>query len=331
MKFAIGDKVLLKRTGEEGRVVATINKQMIEVEVEGTTFPIYADEVDHPYLKWFTDKDKKKPVKKVVEEIPVEKPKERIARLAKGVYLSFIPVFKTFHMEDVVDHLKVHLLNELPVDIKFSYDVQLLGNTVFSHEGTLHAFGNIYLNNVDYGDMNDLPRFNWKCSNPGDKDLMVESGTLKIKPSKLFEHITNILEHNNASFSYSLFSDFSHKVKEEVKEFIPLPMPKALQNESKKALSPVYELDLHIEKLTSNHKNLSNPEIIKKQLDTLDKYLHLAISNRQERMVIIHGLGEGKLREEVHKILKKTMHVSRFKNEYSGRYGFGATEVHFKY
>ena len=78
-------------------------------------------------------------------------------------------------------------------------------------------------------------------------------------------------------------------------------------------------------------KGLTNADIIKIQLNTLKHYLQLAIVHRQERMVVIHGLGKGKLREEVHAILKQTPEVTRFKNEWSGRYGFGATEVFFRY
>ena len=48
-------------------------------------------------------------------------------------------------------------------------------------------------------------------------------------------------------------------------------------------------------------------------------------------MIVIHGLGKGKLRDEVHTILKQTPEVSRYKNEWSGRYGFGATEIRFRY
>ena len=92
-----------------------------------------------------------------------------------------------------------------------------------------------------------------------------------------------------------------------------------------------YEVDLHIEALVDDKKGLTNADCIKIQLDTLQRYLHLAIVHRQERMVVIHGLGKGKLREEVHAILKQTKEVGRFKNEWSGKYGFGATEIYFRY
>ena len=60
MKFTIGDRIVLNRTGEEGHITAYINDQMVEVDVGGTVFPVHLEDVDHPYLKWFTDKTPKK-------------------------------------------------------------------------------------------------------------------------------------------------------------------------------------------------------------------------------------------------------------------------------
>lgn len=331
MKFTIGDKVLLKRTGEEGHVVALIDKQMMEVEVNGTAFPVYIEDVDHPYLKWFTEK---KPQKKssVLPEIPVERIIERKPKLARGIYLSFVPVFRTEDMEEVVDFIKIYLLNELPVDIKFSYDVQLANKSIFKHEGSLHSFGNIYLNNVSYSDMNDQPRFTWKVRDIGNEKMEMAEGIVRIRPTKLFEHINNVMLNSEPSFSYMLIQEFLPKKKPEPQIKAELKEPEMQGTVSKRTLEPAkYELDLHIEQLVKNVAALSNDEIIKKQLDTLDKYLHLAIAHHQQTMIVIHGLGKGKLREEVHAILKKTPEVKRFKNEWSGKYGFGATEITFRY
>ena len=333
MKFSIGDKILLKRTGEEGHVIALIDKLMVEVEVAGTTFPVYMDDIEHPYLKWFTNKSTAKKVSQFLPELPVEKIIERKKRLAKGIYLSYIPVFKTEEMEEVVDFLKVHLLNELPVSVKFYYEMRLGQESCFKHEGVIHDFGNIYLHNVPYALMNDQPRFHWKFVEAGSDKMETAEGILRIRPARLFEHVNSAMLNGDPSFSYLLHDEFQIKKK-------PVPLPAAEPAKPAGGLPIVtahniepakQEIDLHIEQLVPNYKGLSNNEIIKKQLDTFEHYLHLAIVHRQERMIVIHGLGKGKLRDEVHHILKNTKEVSRFKNEWSGKYGFGATEITFRY
>lgn len=329
MKFSIGDDIVLKRTGEEGRVVALISKTMVEVEVNGTVFPVYIEDVEHPYLRWFTQKS---PLKKqsAPQQIPVEKLPPTSTRMAKGVYLSFIPEFKTDDMEEIVSDVKIFLLNELPVNVKFTYDARIAETSLFKHEGMLHAFGNIYLHRISYGDMNDQPRFNWRVA--AQDDAMAE-GVLRIKPQKLFEHINAIQQGGNPSFNYLLASELKEKKKpqpmfEPIVKLQPLSIPLGKPTTTE---APKYEIDLHIENLRSNTRGLSNAEIVKIQLDTLERYLHLAIVHRQERMVVIHGLGKGRLRDEVHAVLKATPEVARYKNEWSGKYGFGATEVTFRY
>lgn len=332
MKFSIGDLILLKRTGEEGHVTAMIDNLMVEVEVKGVQFPVHLDDIDHPYLKWFTDKTKKRKTS-LAEQLPTEKLADRKLRLAKGVYLSYMPVYKTEEMEEVVDVLKVYLLNELAVPVKFVYDVQLANKSEFKHEGILHPFGNIYLHSVPYGNMGDQPRFHWRLKDTVNDNMEVADGILRIRPSKLFEHITDLMQNSKPTFNYMLIDDFTPKKKKEpLPHYAPVKNNPAFPLVTTKTIEPFkYEIDLHIEQLVTDRKGLSNADIVTKQLDVLRHYLQLAIVHHQERMIVIHGLGKGRLREEVHAILKQTPEVSRYKNEWSGKYGFGATEIHFRY
>lgn len=334
MKFSIGDKILLKRTDEEGIVTGIISNDMFEVEVNGTVFPVHKEDIDHPYLKWFTQKNQQQKKPSEPEQLPVEKQKLRPQRLAQGIYLSFLPVFKTELLEDVVDHLKIYLINETPHTLDIKYEVKILHETDFSYSGMLHPFADLYLHNIVYEDMNDVPRFHWSLKAANDEKLKTETGILKIKPQKLFEHIEQCLVKNEPTFNYLLTEDFIIKPKEEKPKQIPSPI-QVFKPRSAKGFSldelPRYELDLHIEQLAGDYQNLSNSEILSIQLSALQRYLSLSIMHRQQRMIIIHGLGKGKLKEEVHKILKQVPEIKSYKNEWIGKYGFGATEVIFQY
>lgn len=333
MKFSIGDNISLKKTGEEGTITAIISSDMVEVTVHGISFPAYIDEVEHPYLKWFTQKQKAKP-KAQPEQLPIEKIKDRLPRLSQGVYLSFLPVFKPDDMEDIVTQLKIFMINELNIAIHFDYDVKIDNQTTFSHKGNLPAFSNIFLHTIPYEEMNDRPRFHWQISNQDNLKLANETGILTIKTAKLHQHITDVLQKNEASFNYLLHNTFKEKPKE-----LKITKPSlALRNKENKqpkittlADIPRYEVDLHIEELIPNHKGMSNADIMYIQLQTLQKNVETAIKHRQERMIIIHGLGSGALRDAVHKLLKEYPQVVRYTNEWMGKYGFGATEVVFQY
>ena len=90
-------------------------------------------------------------------------------------------------------------------------------------------------------------------------------------------------------------------------------------------------VDLHIEKLTDSWKHLTNYEILQLQLKAFEKYYDLALSHYQASLIVIHGVGQGRLKDEIHDILKTKKEVGSFVNQYSPSYGYGATEILFSY
>ena len=88
-------------------------------------------------------------------------------------------------------------------------------------------------------------------------------------------------------------------------------------------------MDLHIEQLEPRYKELSIAEMLQVQLSYLQRQLQLALIHGRDRMIIIHGVGSGVLRDAVHQVLRDTPGVRSFRNEYMSKYGYGATEVLF--
>jgi dsDNA-specific endonuclease/ATPase MutS2 len=80
-----------------------------------------------------------------------------------------------------------------------------------------------------------------------------------------------------------------------------------------------------------SHSHLSNAEILHFQLQEFEKWFELAKFNQLPSMIIIHGVGKGKLKQEIHDLLKVKSNVKSFINQYSDFYGYGATEVFFDY
>jgi hypothetical protein len=89
-------------------------------------------------------------------------------------------------------------------------------------------------------------------------------------------------------------------------------------------------VDLHIEKIIADWKHLSKFEILTLQLKEFEKFYDLAIAHHLLSMIVIHGVGEGKLRDEIHDILRLKKEVKSFVNQYHPAYGYGATEIFFK-
>lgn len=90
------------------------------------------------------------------------------------------------------------------------------------------------------------------------------------------------------------------------------------------------KIDLHIENLVESHRGMSNYEIVMVQIQAFRKFLDNAVVHYQKYLIVVHGLGKGTLREEIHKELRNNKQVASFKNQYHPLYGFGATEIYLK-
>lgn len=66
------------------------------------------------------------------------------------------------------------------------------------------------------------------------------------------------------------------------------------------------------------------------QLGIFEKELDNALVKGLLEFRVIHGMGEGILKREVHKILKNYPHVKEFSNDYHPLYGWGSTKITFK-
>jgi dsDNA-specific endonuclease/ATPase MutS2 len=68
-------------------------------------------------------------------------------------------------------------------------------------------------------------------------------------------------------------------------------------------------------------------QILQLQLQVFEEYLNNAIRLGIPKVYIIHGLGKGRLRNDIQKRLSRNPYVRMFQNQHHHKYGFGATEV----
>ena len=95
----------------------------------------------------------------------------------------------------------------------------------------------------------------------------------------------------------------------------------------KERTAPKMEVDLHINQLVKNPKQIGKFEMLNLQLDTAKRQLDFAISKRIQKIVFIHGVGEGVLKEELGYLFGKYDNVKFYDADYQ-KYGLGATEVY---
>ncbi len=93
---------------------------------------------------------------------------------------------------------------------------------------------------------------------------------------------------------------------------------------------PAKEVDLHIEKLRDDHDFLNKKEMMDIQVAHFQKNLDSAIAHNFESIIFIHGVGNGTLQHEIHKIVSKHPQVQTFMDAQKEKFGYGATKIIFK-
>lgn len=87
------------------------------------------------------------------------------------------------------------------------------------------------------------------------------------------------------------------------------------------------EIDLHIEELLDDHRGMTGTELFLYQMSVFKRELDQAIINHERKIIFIHGVGEGILREEIRNtVLLEYPEVRCYDASYK-EYGFGATEI----
>jgi hypothetical protein len=90
-----------------------------------------------------------------------------------------------------------------------------------------------------------------------------------------------------------------------------------------------WEIDLHYERLF-NDKSLNHTEILLKQFIQFKNTFNKAKTQRINKLVVIHGVGEGVLKNEIRMFLAKQENIEFYDASYI-EYGKGATEIRFYY
>lgn len=115
---------------------------------------------------------------------------------------------------------------------------------------------------------------------------------------------------------------------------IPTPVPKANPIPHKRSTKDEEVVDLHADAILDSTENLTPGEILQTQLARFTVALEGAVksgsSTPLKRMVFIHGVGKGKLRYEIEKLLKRNYPKLRYQDASFAEYGYGALMIFLK-
>lgn len=311
----IGDKVRLLHGTEEGRIVA-IKGKIVDVEIDdGFIIPTMQNEI--------VLIDKKEAQSFEREEIVSQKPQvsKNDDFIAEGIYLGLDAVQESF--------FEAFLINQTSNTILYSisqYDKKTINGIAF---GIVENYKKASIGELTSSIFNDS------------KQLIIQI-TIHENQSRLKKQPINIelnikKEHlNKPIFLFSLDKHLSlinlenpHTLHFDPEVLRDKMMGNSQIMEKKKDEGkPQKELtvDLHVEKLSVD---LKSNEILGYQMNEFEKAYDKALQLNVEKLKVIHGVGAGILRNEIHKQLSRKKEVKFYEDADKERFGFGSTIIYF--
>jgi hypothetical protein len=156
---------------------------------------------------------------------------------------------------------------------------------------------------------------------------------ISIKATTFFKNIKHVNQINGQAHIYTWYiGSESEKQKESVSTpldavLLKERMMSSIQSFTEEIPVPAVEIDLHIEQIAAHHASLSKEEILTLQVDYFRKNLERAIAHNMEEITFIHGVGNGVLKNAVHKELSSIKTIKWFSDAQKDKYGYGATLV----
>lgn len=350
MIFAIGSRVKFIYTGDEGVVTELLEHNMINVELDdGEIIPAFEEDIVRieDYKKLMQNKPPVK-AKSVPGKIP-KKPKEpdmpevqRQYTILKsmGIQIGFEAQQRS---DDRIDKYLIHLINDTRYAALFTFTLSSQGKTPRTVNGKIDSVATHTLGELTFEQLSESATIEldcWQLTTEGSGPKLNKS--IKLKPQQFFKKKMTAPLLNKEVHLYVVFENFDPVVKtssdEDLKAYAKRRAKenhKPVKNNFRKFNSFntadfaefKNELDLHIEKLTDTSKGMRNADMLHLQMRRFQDYMDQAIRLGVPRVFIIHGVGKGRLKNDIHRWLKDNPYVTGFKNEFHPSYGYGATEV----
>ncbi len=349
MLFAEGTKVRFKNTGDKGVIIDILDSEMVNVMLDDDDMVIPAF-IENLERIEDIPKPNRNPIKaKFVESkkapsppTPPFKDVDFHYNILKslGIQLAFDPQIQS---DGITSSYDIYLINDTRYDALFTFTIDILDQTPKTTNGKITSASYINLGEMKFSQLNEAPIIEidiWQLTTVGTGYKM--SKNFKIKPKQFFKNTRTAPLLNRQVHWYQLFENFDKEQKSEGED-----LKTYTQRNAKKPKNPAShygrvntsdpmelahfenEIDLHIEHLVSDNKKRNNAEILRIQLTHFNQFLEKAIRLGVNSAFVIHGVGKGKLKNEIATKLMNHPQVKTFKNEYHPKYGFGATEINF--
>jgi len=335
-----GDKVKFLNDVGGGIVTGFIGKNMVNVENEdGFEIPYPVSQLinmSDPDL----NKSDRVTAPQIEEETEDEEYEEETGEIIEGkdspdFYFCFVP---TDDKNPLAGEIELFLVNDSNFTLLFHY--AHFSEDVYEtvEYGTVQPNSKKLLESIAENDISDLPEYFFNVIFFKDEETEKRqpvSKKFKVNPVKFYKeksfHSNLFFEGNAMIFQITenlLNTEINKLTDDDFRKVVKAKEQKTVKKKPERRRDEeIIEVDLHIHELLDNPAGLSNKEILDIQLEKVKNEMQSAIQSRAKRIVFIHGVGQGVLKQEVTRLLKSKYPKYTFQDASFKEYGYGATMV----
>lgn len=317
----LGDKVRFLRSSGEGHIRKLNPDNTVDVEIEDgfivpvlrTDVVVVAEEEGHIFTS--NPQTKESPAK-------IQEKRTSSKTQSKGIFLALTPFNDEVHKTEIIN-LSGH-------DILFSVSEEIGSN----YQGLARKELRHY-ESYQFGERKLSELKKWS-------PLLFQIITFSSELTSLTLPLVKLINFNPASFFKSkkkhpvsgmevfLFDLVQTGKKVEISSDEILHSIEGKGKEVRSFEKPSGIVDLHIEKLATDTREIHHEDILQIQMSAFEKNLENAIAGDLEEITFIHGTGNGILKNKIHKTLSGHKGVEYFKDALKEKFGYGATFVKLK-
>lgn len=314
MEFKLGEFVRFVDERMEGYVTRIISNDMIGVTGE--------DDFEIPVLTTKVTRVHGHKYAEAAEQFDTEAPAATSTFERKGIFLAVVPD------PNKASVVHFHLVNDTSFQLLSTLVTDKAGVSKGEFAGSVHPQSAVEIYSSNLSDMSVWPSFTIRILYFSKSSVEIPGAlqySEKFRARDFADAKKKVARLNKEAWVFRMDEDDLVIDPEKIKESFFKPVA-----EKKVVEKPASEIDLHIEKLRDDYQFLSNTEILKIQMDHYKKALDAAIVHKLPSITFIHGIGNGTLKQEIHKTLGRNNHVKTFLDARKEKFGYGATEVILK-
>jgi len=351
MILKIGDRVRFLNEVGGGRITSVVNKDMVNVETDdGFEVPTMINNlivVNAPdvYESGKSRNTVVQPAPEPVKERKTVKPgepwfsdKNQVAGKDESQFLFvLVPEVPS---SPPTGNISMYLVNNCNDTLLFRFSQKTKYNYETVAAGSASPNTKVYLGMIKPEMIADLPLycFQWLNFRKRSKELesfqqkeIILSAVKFYKPNsftvtRFFKVPSMVIQLQENPLKAELDKLSEH----DFQQVINLKEPKKKEQVIVLPDSEMMEVDLHIHELLDNFTNLTNTEMLTVQMNKFREELAQAINTGVKRIVFIHGVGNGTLKNELRRELQRKYSRYTMQDASFREYGYGATMVILK-